>query len=325
MKLANTYTLISMVFVAACGGNTAYNGTTNNPPPAAGFDITPANGMQVAQVAYQSVVTSGNIAGLASSTGLTAGNGGNVSKPGSARALSGAIGSAVQNIPIGPTTLPCGVAGSLTISGNLANPLTLTAGDTIVADYDNCDDGFGEVIDGALDFIVDAFNGDIFTGVYDMTMTMDLINFQASNAVDTLLANGDGTATLNTLLAPYVEASVTGNSMTTDFNGSSETLTNYSSAQTFDGNLSPAPYTMSASGTLASSQLGGAVSYSTPVTFLGFDAEYPHTGELLVTGPGSSARLIAVDNVSVRIEIDSNGDGTVDDTINTTWAELEGI
>jgi hypothetical protein len=35
--------------------------------------------------------------------------------------------------------------------------------------------------------------------------------------------------------------------------------------------------------------------------------------------------LIAVDNVSVRIEIDSNGDGTVDDTINTTWAELGGI
>ena len=60
------------------------------------------------------------------------------------------------------------------------------------------------------------------------------------------------------------------------------------------------------------------------MTFSGFDNGYPQTGELLVTGASSSARLIALDAVNVRVEIDSDGDGTVDDVIDTTWAELTG-
>ena len=41
-------------------------------------------------------------------------------------------------------------------------------------------------------------------------------------------------------------------------------------------------------------------------------------------GNNSSARLTAIDNVNVRIDIDTNGDGAIDDTINTTWVELDG-
>jgi hypothetical protein len=67
------------------------------------------------------------------------------------------------------------------------------------------------------------------------------------------------------------------------------------------------------------------VTYSTPVVFTGFDNDYPDTGELLVEGDSSSARLIAMDNVNVRIEIDADGDGTIDDTIDTTWAELAAL
>jgi len=140
-----------------------------------------------------------------------------------------------------------------------------------------------------------------------------------------LLGNGDATATLNTESAPYVEASVSGDSMTTDTNAYSDTVTVYASAQTLDAGVSPSPYSMTASGTLDSSRLTGAVGYSTPVTFEGFDTDYPGTGELLVEGDSSSARLIALDSVNVRIEIDGNGDGTVDDTIDTTWEELAAL
>ena len=114
--------------------------------------------------------------------------------------------------------------------------------------------------------------------------------------------------------------------MTTDTSNFSDTLSNYASAQTFDGRVSPSPYTLNASGTLDSSRLSGVIRYTTPVTFEGFDANYPQTGELLITGENSSARLIAAANgVDVTIEIDSDGDGTVDDTIMTTWTELTGI
>jgi hypothetical protein len=65
------------------------------------------------------------------------------------------------------------------------------------------------------------------------------------------------------------------------------------------------------------------VVYSTPVTFEGFDDGYPHIGELLVTGDDSSLRLVAVDEVNVRIDIDPDGDGTVDTSIETTWSALD--
>jgi hypothetical protein len=84
----------------------------------------------------------------------------------------------------------------------------------------------------------------------------------------------------------------------------------------------PSPYTSSASGTLDSTQLAGIIRYSTPVIFSGFDSDYPSSGEFLVSGAGSSLRLIAIDNVNVTIELDTNGDGTVDETLQTTWVEL---
>jgi hypothetical protein len=43
---------------------------------------------------------------------------------------------------------------------------------------------------------------------------------------------------------------------------------------------------------------------------------------LLVQGANSSARLTAIDNVNVMIELDVNGDGEADQTINTTWVDL---
>ena len=79
---------------------------------------------------------------------------------------------------------------------------------------------------------------------------------------------------------------------------------------------------MDSSGTLDSSQLAGIVDYSTEIMFQGFDNDYPGIGELLVTGGTSSARLIALDNVNVRIEIDNNDDGTIDDVVDTTWDAL---
>ena len=58
------------------------------------------------------------------------------------------------------------------------------------------------------------------------------------------------------------------------------------------------------------------------MTFAGEGLDYPSSGALLVVGQDSSARLTAVDNINVTIEIDSNGDGTIDATIETTWAAL---
>lgn len=316
--------ILSLLTLAACGGADDSVGNSN-PPPSPAIGINPDNVLVVAQVTYQSAASSGEIADLASDTGVTGAGVGNLTKP---AIVQPGILDAVLQTPFGPTELSCAMSGTLTVSGDLADLLTLSAGDTITVEYDACDDGVGEVLDGRLDLEINSVSGDVATGLYELTMTILLTDFQSATASDVLTGNGDGTATVNTLAAPYVEASVFGNSMRTDSNASSETLTNFSSAQTLDAGISPAPFTFLVSGTLDSSQLGGSVEYSTQVIFEGFDTNYPYVGELLIVGDTSSARIIAQANaIDVVIELYSNttGTGTPDSTINTTWTELAGL
>ncbi len=331
MKRATFSTLIPLILLAGCGGSDGgIGGQGNNNPPPAGFAITTANGAQVSHVAYQAALGSGDIAGLAGSTGLTANAGGGLAKPGLQPQLGGTLSGIMQKVPVGPSVTNCLSGGTVTVTMevddiNVLAAGMLSAGDTILAEYDVCDEGIGEVIDGDIDSEVDAFDGNIFSFAYDMTMTMNLMDFQVTAGGDVFLANGDGTATLNTLTPQYVEASVSGNLMTTDTNSGSETLSNYSSAQTLDARVSPAPYTMVASGTVDNSQLAGALTYSTPTMFQGFDDDYPNAGVLLVVSDSGSATLTAETNgVDVTIRIYASNDGTGDpaDTIMTTWAEL---
>jgi len=318
MKRSSTPIVLMTLIAAGCGGGGG--GSTPVVSPPASLMITGSNGQAAVKWSYEAGMQSASSAGYAGGAGLTATGGGNVA---TSAPTSKSVGGAIARIPFGPQTLPCDVSGSITLSGDLSNPLTLSAGDRFSIDASNCDDGLGEVTNGALDLTIDVLDGDFLGGLYDMSMSMDIMNFQVTTAADTVLSNGDSTVTLNTLMTPFVSASVSGASLATSSNSSAETLTNYAAQQTLDGGVTPSPYTFDASGTLDSSQLDGVVDYETPVTFQGFDAGYPESGQLLVTGAGNtSARLIAVDSVNVTIEIDSNGDGVVDEVINTTWVDL---
>ncbi|MDJ0699017.1 MAG: hypothetical protein QNJ07_04105 [Woeseiaceae bacterium] len=304
--------------IAACGGG---GGDSIPPAPAASLKINSSNAVLASEAAYAAANQSAGIGDLAGSSGLVA------STPGGSAAIAAGqfskIGRAVTyNVPFGPEEQPCAMDGTITISGNLQNPFSLTENDYFTVVADRCDDGLGTVIHGTLDFTVVSFSGDLLGGLYELGMTLAMTDFQVTTADDALTSNGSATVTINTLNSPFVTAEVRGNSLTTDSNSGSETLSGFMSSQTLDAGQVPSPYTWTASGTLDTTALAGVVSYSTPVTFEGFDTDYPGTGELLLRGDGSTARLIAENSTDVTIEIDSDGDGEVDDTINTTWAEL---
>jgi len=331
MRRALIALLIPLLFIVACGDSSkTISGHDNDPPPAAGgFDIDADNALAVAGVAYEAVLQSGEMAGLAGSVGSNDGGGG-LTKGSLNRQIGGVLNAVVQAVLLPPITADCFVNGTVTFTFDVVDievfgTGALSAGDTILIEYLNCNDGFGEIITGTIDATVDSFTGDILSGVYAMTMTMNLTDFQLDIGSDVLTSNGDATASLDNTVALFVSASVSGTSMTTDANSSSEILTSYSSAQTLDLNLDPTEYTMNASGTLDSSQLDGIVGYSTPVSFLGFNLNNPHVGQLLVTSENGSARLIAQENaIDVVIEIYASNDGLGDpiETINTTWAAL---
>lgn len=332
MKRVAISTLIPIFFLTACSsGDSTFNGQDNNDqnePPAAGLAIDANNAMAVASAAYGAAIDSGELAGLVGTTGLTASKTGGSSKPLPQARTNSLLAQIVQQVPLGTDVYDCLVpGGSVSVSIDVVDPLVLAAGalsvgDNFLVDYDNCDDGAGEAIDGIIDLTVSAFEGDIFSGLYDLSMTMIISTLQVTTLTDVLTTNGNATARLNLLELLYAEATVSGSSITMDYNSMSDTLIDFSSMQTVDVGALDQPYTMVTQGTLTTTRLAGSVVYSTPVMFAGLGSNYPYTGEFFVVGENSSIRLVADNDVDVHIDIDSDGDTVVDETIVTTWAEL---
>jgi len=328
MKSSLILTLSAISLLTACDGGNGFTEDKdgNNNGNGAGGDagITSANALVVTKVTYQTALATGAAAELSGGTGLLASAPSPTAKIDGSFATANVIDATTASIPIPPTVESCPEGGTTTLSGDIADPLTptLTPNDFFDIAYTMCDDGFS-VIDGNLFYVVDAFAGDLLNGIYDLTMTASFTDFQVATAEDTLVSNGDVTVRLNTLQIPLVAADVSGTSLSIDGISSSQTLTNFASSHSQEVGQIPSPYSRSSSGTLNSTLLPGVVSYSTPVTFAGFDADYPSSGEFLIAGESSSARLIAIDNVNIRVEVDADGDGVVDDTIETTWAALD--
>jgi hypothetical protein len=315
--------LIAVFFaISGCGGSGGDAAPVAAPDNS--LEITSANAMEVSKVAYDAAIGSQQLGTVGSGGGLVGNVSGGVLK----------ISNPGYQVPIPAETIPCAMSGSTTVSGDLADIITptITAGDFIRVEFNACDDGFGEVTDGITRMDFTAFSGDLLSQLFSMTATLTLTNFQASlfdgqstTPVDVITTNGVATLTVNSTNSPFISTSVSGSSLMVDTNDSSESLTDFLSTSTIDGSLLPSPYTNSASGTLDSSALSGIISYSNPVEFAGLGVDYPSSGEFLVSGSDSSLLLIAEDNVNVRIEIDQGADGTVDETINTTWAELTAL
>lgn len=331
MKSSLILTLSAVALLAACSdgnGITEDQGNDNNGNGGGGAggdaSITAANAVVVTRITYESALAAGIATEYSGVTGLIAVQTNPVLKFDGSFGTANAPSSSSGKVPIPPTVENCLVSGTSTLSGDIADPLTptFTPEDFFDIVFANCDDGFS-VIDGALLYVVDAFSGEL-AGLYDLTMTATFTDFQVAAAGETLLTNGDVTVRLNSLQSPLISAETSGNSLTVDSNEYSQTMTNFAGSYSQDVEAVPSPFSQSSSGTLDSTQLPGVVTYSTPVTFTGFDGEYPSAGEFLVTGESSGVRLVAVDNTNIRIEVDTNGDGTVDETINSTWVELEG-
>lgn len=313
----------SLLFSACGGGGDSFSGGGTT-PVGSSFPIDGSNGVAASRLAWEATIASGGLTDLGGAAGLTGNSGHGSAVAERASRDNGLLFDVVSMVPFGPDVFPCdGGTGVVTVSGDIAVPGTLTRGDTFLIVYEVCDEGLGEVIDGTISLSVNDFAGDIFLGTYLLDMDANIDTLSVATTTDTVVGNGDAAITLDTTETPYIATSVSGTVLTQNSLSSSETLRNYSSAQTFDGNLSPAVYTMTASGTLESSQLPGDLSYSTETMFFGNEGEYPNSGTLFVRGDNSSARLIAVDATNVRIEIDSNGDGESDEIIEMTWADLE--
>lgn len=327
MIIRLTLALFLSFLVSACssGGNSAPVSPPVVPPVnPTGLVIDATNAKPAVRVAYGASLSSTDAGGLVASSGIASNGNGGFSKFSPQATLSKTLTRAMQSVPLPPIVNPCASGmGTFTITGDLALPGTLTTGDTLNIDFADCDEGLGEVLNGRIEMTVVTFAGELILGTYLMVMDVLLIDHSVATAADTIIANGDSRVTLDTTGLPVITMSITGQSLTGVSSTLTETISDFSTSQTVDTTL-PQPYTLDASGTVDSSLLTGVITYdTTPDIFMGMGAAYPYTGQLVVTGDsGATVTLIALDEVNVRIDIDSNGDGMVDSSETTTWDDV---
>lgn len=224
--------------------------------------------------------------------------------------------------PFGPDMENCTVDGDVTFSGDIADAGgTYAAGDTVTAAYDLCDEGAEGMLDGSIAITIMSLVGDILGAAFDATL--DLVVTQlALTLQDTFTFDGDGVLDIDTTVAGVTDTTLAGSRLKVDDGSVFVTLRDYMTSLVLDESVDPADYTLSANGRLGSSSFPGEVTYQTTQDFMGSGDAHPDSGVMRITGASATMWLIAVDATNVDLEIDLNGDGSVDALIQTTWDAL---
>ena len=295
--------ILCIVLVAACSGS-GDGSVASTPPPSSMAKIDASSAATIAGEVVDAVFASGSF-------GDVVGGG-----------RSGGLLGFFASVPIPGTTTQCAVDGSVTVSGQVLDLNTLSDGDRLRLEFFDCNDGAGQVLNGIYEIVINSFSGDLLQGLVDLNATVTFDGIEVIEGSQMASLNGAVTLNLDTSMPPMTSVSVSGASVSVSGNTASATLSVFQTDVTNDARVVPEAYTSAASGTLTSTLFEGTVNYSTPVPSQGFAGEYPYQGELLVTGAdGASVRLMALDNMNVRLEIDP-GDGSGIVTQETTWAEV---
>lgn len=327
--------------LAACGGGGG-GGDDDAPPVLNGVSITTANAEFVSAEILNSVdVVEGISSGTTFITGvsITANSDGfdfrdfvveQLDKFSVVRQQQ--LSSGVVGIVIPATTESCSGGGSVTVSGNVADPMldTLSAGDTLSLDFSDCNEA-GIVISGGLDLIINSTVSTFFDGTppFDIDISIVISGLSVTDAGSTFFGDGDMRLALTEDVSGNYGATLSGNSVTVSEGGLTETLSGYNYVLT--GNDSSGDYSIDIEGTVESTALGGSVTFVTVQSFAGNDftgTGDPTQGVLLMTSDfdGSQARLTAEpDGINVMIEVDADGDDVFEDTVMTTWAALDSL
>lgn len=314
--------ILALIF-GGCSGGGGGSGPAPPPGPPATGNITTGTVLVVSGRAAAAAFQSGGFGNITNVVGLTTVATGDpvtfgkgvVTKPGNWNVTS--------QVPVGPETTLCAVAGSVTVSGDIASPLTVTEGDFLDYLWANCNDGLGQVIDGLIGMTFTEFEGNLLAGRILLRVSLAVQGFRVVEGSESHTTTGDLALNIDSRTQPLTVITTMGSSLMINNGISTETLSDFTSTVTEDTSVFPANFKTDVTGRVSSTLFNGVVSYDTPIPFQATGDGFPYEGEMLVFGTsGSSIRIIALDEVNVRIEADYNGNGAPDATIETTWAAL---
>jgi hypothetical protein len=318
---------ITVLALFGCGGGGGGSGGTT---PTADITITSGNAVAVARDVYDSVGDTASLGdfgtgGLIGSTGPATPT---LSKAASSLAAKAGLSGSVDTgsliaVAFGPEQSACAVAGTVRISGDISNPDALSGGDTVTLVFTNCDDGDGQVVNGRLTLTIDSVSGDMTTQFFALGATLDFQSFSVREAANTTTVNGGFSMLLDTTGYPVTEAALSSPYLSVTDGVRTATLSNYSTMATVDESSQPPAFSVTSSGRIDLPARGGSVSYSTPEPFAGFGEGDPDSGVLFVRGAsGATITMTVQSSTQVQLEMDYDGNGTVDETVILTWVEF---
>ena len=106
-----------------------------------------------------------------------------------------------------------------------------------------------------------------------------------------------------------------------DVSFNAHTLSDYVLTETLD--LNALTQVVNVSGTFTNPYREGAVVFETLQDFVIMADDNPSAGQLIISDSSSSVLVTVLDNINLQLEIDIDLDGTIDQTIVVTWAELD--
>lgn len=323
MRTSALPSLLAVALLTACGGGGGESSNFSAPAiSSAPVTISADNQKQVGVSAYDGVV------GSSSATGFGARLAGGVGRAtfnlyDFVRQQTALVESQRQRADAGGQThaavnmtLPmnCDGDGTMTLSYNVDNLSTPTAGDVVSINFSRCDDGQGEITNGSI----------TMTWSTASAMSMNINNFRVSENGVTSVIHG----ILN--VSRSITESVTTQVVTSDalyllHGGVANVLLTGLSATTVSNSLTLA-YAKTFSANLASSLLNGAIEVSgTTSGSCDFfdddedcDEEDPTRGDIDITGAnGSTLNVAWVDRTSVTLTLNRGS------AVGIAWTEFE--
>ncbi len=330
MKIKTLLALFfASVYLCACGGGGGGGSDNSFQRSGVEADITTENAELIAASTTAAVAEIAAAALLSGDSGILLDyrDSGNYMVTSALRALIGsspdffAAASVQPQVVIGPEQEQCLVSGFISISADIRDldvlaDGRLSEGDEFFADFQNCNDGEGIVLDGGFDFIVTRFEGNIFGTITVLGIDIQFTNLRISGDGPSVTIDGDAS-----LLNEGEETMMSGNTLLLTAQGVAWEHREFT--QTTD-EAGPG-YSITASGMLETTLYVGSITYSTPVPIASTSDSDPETGEMLITGQGIESILLTyLGQGVVQLEVDADGDGEFDSAPTVTTIEALG-
>lgn len=314
--------VLAAALLAGCGGGGG-DGDDNGGPPGT-IDLSVTNRDTVAHAAAAGAI------GLGGADVVVASNGSVAAQRHVAQSIRAARERALDvSVPIDEACLVSGFT-RITVDDR-DNDGQPSVGDVLTLQFVQCKDSADESVDGTAAITFTQIQSNGFGGslqqnalalvrqdggqqhAVTLTGTMQMSYSEPSASVARLRLVADGP------VVAVVSTPVFGDTVTLLSGYVQEAVVDIAAAPP-PGSSTPGRTSTTTAGRIASQAAAGEVTVATVDAIVQYaDDPFPRTGALDVTGRNGSLRITALTPTDVRLDLDSNGDGTIDATTMQRW------